>query len=74
MSLSNTAFAVVTAGLKGSARRISADTGGGGSKDGEALCQVPCGFALPTCGGEVRLDEEDDPERVDEPDKHYLVC
>ena len=51
VSLSNTAFAVVTAGLKGSARRISADTGGGGSKDGEALCQVPCGFALPTCGG-----------------------
>ena len=48
--------------------------GGGGSKDGEALCQVPCGFALPTCGGEVPLNEEDDPERVDEPDKNYLVC
>ena len=48
--------------------------GGGGRKDGEALCQVPCGFALLTCGGEVPLDEEDDPERVDEPDKNYLVC
>lgn len=39
------------------------------------LCPISgaSGFALPACGPDSPLDEEDDPECVDEPDKNYRV-
>jgi hypothetical protein len=38
------------------------------------LCPIGAsGFALPACGPDSPLDEEDDPECVDAPDKNYRV-
>ena len=39
------------------------------------LCLISgaSGFALPAGGADSPLDEEDDPECVDEPDKNYRV-
>jgi hypothetical protein len=74
VSLSYTAFALVTAGSKGIAKEANIGRYGRRGKQGWR--------SFVSSGLRVRashlwrspLDEEDDPECLDEPDKNYLGC